>query len=117
MFDQLETPSAPESYKPAPKVIGMFRRIFSGEPDPSRISTCHIERANGILRQHIRRMGRLVNAFSKTLAGFQAAVALFVAWYNFCRVHSATRITPAMGSGLASSIWTVRELIETAVTD
>ncbi|MBI2889558.1 MAG: IS1/IS6 family transposase [Nitrospirae bacterium] len=114
VFGQPETPSAPEWYKPAPKVIGMFRRIFSGDPDPSRISTCHIERANGILRQHIRRMGRLVNAFSKKLDGFKAAVALFAAWYNLCRVHSATRVTPGMGSGITDHVWTVRELLEAA---
>jgi transposase-like protein/IS1 family transposase len=113
VFGQPET-GGPEWYKPAPKVIGMFRRIFSGNPDPSRISTCHLERMNGVFRQHIRRMGRLVNAFSKTKAGFKAAVALFVAWYNFCRVHSATRVTPAMGSGVATSVWTVRELLEAA---
>ena len=115
VFGQPEQ-GGPEWYKPAPQVIGMFRRLISGKPDPSRVSTSHIERANGILRQHIRRMGRLVNAFSKTVEGFQAAIALFVVWYNLCRVHSATRITPGMGSRITDHVWTVRELLESAAT-
>jgi hypothetical protein len=37
---------------------------------------------------------------------------LFFCFYNFCRVHRSIRMTPAMASGLADHIWTVRELVE-----
>jgi hypothetical protein len=43
-----------------------------------------------------RRFTRLTNAFSKKLENHCAAVALYAAHYNFCRVHEALRITPAM---------------------
>jgi hypothetical protein len=35
----------------------------------------------------------------------------YVAHYNFCRVHEALRVTPAMGQGIADHIWTVSELV------
>src|ERR1700730_8593828 len=42
-------------------------------------------------------------------------VSLWVAWYNFCRVNSAIRCTPAMQAGLATTIWTMRELPATGI--
>ena len=44
-----------------------------------------------------------------------AAVALYVAWYNLCRVHEALRITPAMALGVADHIWTIGELVDAAI--
>jgi len=42
--------------------------------------------------------------------------ALFVAWYNFARKHEALKgQTPAMASGLADHVWTIKELIERGV--
>jgi hypothetical protein len=31
-------------------------------------------------------------------------------YYNFCRVHSSLRVTPAMESGIANHVWTIAEL-------
>jgi len=44
----------------------------------------------------MRRFTRLTNAYSKKLTHLKAAVALHFADYNFCRVHSSLRVTPAM---------------------
>jgi hypothetical protein len=35
--------------------------------------------------------------------------------YNFCRVHEALRITPAMQLGLTDHIWSVAELLAAAL--
>jgi hypothetical protein len=43
-----------------------------------------------------------------------AAVALHFAYYNFCRVHSSLRVTPAMEAGITDHVWSVAELIATA---
>lgn len=67
--------------------------------------------ANLTVRMHLRRVTRLTNGFSKELANLQAAVAVFVAWYKFCRVHQTLRVTPAMEAGLTDYVWTVRELL------
>jgi len=37
-------------------------------------------------------------------------VALFFLYYNFCRVHSTLRVTPAMEAGISDHIWTIEEL-------
>lgn len=49
--------------------------------------------------------------FSKKWENLKSALALHFAWYNFCRVHSSLRLTPAMEAGIADHIWNVSELI------
>jgi hypothetical protein len=44
--------------------------------------------------QGLRR--KMTNGYSKKLRNHKAAVALYVAHYNLCRVHETLRITPAM---------------------
>jgi hypothetical protein len=63
------------------------------------------------MRMQMRRFTRLTNAFSKKLSHLKAAVALHFAYYNFCRMHSSLRVTPAMEAGLADYVWTIAELI------
>jgi transposase InsO family protein len=41
----------------------------------------------------------------------KAALALYFAWYNFCRVHSSLRVTPAMEARLTNHIWSFAELL------
>jgi hypothetical protein len=52
-----------------------------------------------------------VNAFSKSLDHLKAAVAPYMAWYNFVRVHQTLRVTPAMEAGITDHIWSVEELL------
>ncbi len=49
------------------------------------------------------------------ITSHEAAVALFVAHYNLCRVHETIRMTPAMALGVADHIWTIGELVEAAL--
>jgi len=42
----------------------------------------------------------------------EAAYALWFAYYNFCRVHKALRVAPAMESGIQNHVWTIGELID-----
>ena len=62
-----------------------------------------------------RRFTRLTNAFSKKLENHKAAVALYVAHYNLCRVHETLRITPAMQLGVTDHVWTISELVDAAL--
>jgi len=84
----------------------------SGNPDPERICTSIVERQNLSVRMGVRRFTRLTNAFSKKWENHWAAVVLWFAFYNFCRVHKSLRMTPAMAAGIADHIWSVRELLE-----
>ena len=62
----------------------------------------------------MRRFTRLTNGFSKKLENLKAAVAVFMAWYNFCRVHQTLRVTPAMEAGLTDHVWTIEEMVRLA---
>ncbi len=103
----------PDWYQPS-KVTATIPVVISGDPDIARISTSHVERANLSVRTHLRRFTRLSLGFSKTLEHLTAAIDLYMAFFNFCRVHQTLRVTPAMQAGLTDHIWTVQELLEAA---
>ena len=107
-YGQHDSPDA--RYSP-PKITEAISKVRLGKPDPEHISTSLVERQNLTMRMQIRRFTRLTNAYSKRLANLKAAVALHFAHYNFCRVHSSLRDTPAMEAGLADHVWTLRELL------
>src|SRR5258706_15078338 len=92
-----------------------FAKMEGDRGKPKHISTSYIERQNLTLRMQERRFTRLTNAFSKKLANHMGAVALYVAHYNFCRVHEALRVTPAMHLGVTDHVWTIGELVNAAL--
>lgn len=97
-------------YSPA-ACIGTRTGVLSGSPDPQHISTSYVERMNLTLRMGLRRFTRLTNAFSKKFENHCHAVAIYFAYYNFCRVHQTLSITPAMEAGLTDHVWTLAELV------
>ena len=107
-----EDQSKEKRYSPA-HCVGCKRRSVIGNPDPKKINTSHVERQNLTMRMQIRRLTRLTNAFSKKWENLWAALCLHFAYYNFCRIHSSLRVTPAMESGLTDRVWTIRELLAT----
>ena len=68
-----------------------------------------------ILRLQIRRFTRLTNAHSKKLENHGAAIALHFAHYNFARIHSTIRCTPAMAAGIATTVWSMDDLLDAAL--
>jgi IS1 family transposase len=104
------TVSGPDWFRPG-KVIAVRPLPVTGEPNPDRISTSHVERFNLTVRMHLRRFTRLTNAFSKSLEHLSAAIGLFVAWYNFCKIHQSVRVTPAMEAGITDHVWSISELL------
>jgi len=100
-------------YSPA-QVVAVSRDVVSGVP--AEISTSYVERQNLTMRMTSRRFTRLTNGFSKKLEHHEAAVSLYVAHYNFCRVHEAHgNMTPAMSLGIADHVWSLGELIDAAL--
>jgi IS1 family transposase len=96
-------------------VVGVRRHRLIGYQ--RRVCTSYVERGNLTVRMQQRRFTRLTNGFSKKLANHVAAVSLYVAHFNLCRVHEALRITPAMAIGITDHIWTIGELIDEALAD
>jgi IS1 family transposase len=101
---------AAHRYSPS-RVTGVQRIPVQGEPEVDLISTSIVERSNLSIRMSNRRHTRLTNAYSKKLRNHKAAMALFVAAYNLCRVHSSIRQTPAMALGVTDHVWSIEELI------
>lgn len=95
-------------------VVGVRRESVSGSPKRENISTSLVERSNLTLRMQSRRFTRLTKGFSKKLENHAAAVSLFIAHYNLCRVHESIRVTPGMSLGVTDHIWTIGELIDAA---
>ena len=88
--------------------------IQRGHPDMDQVTTNHVERVNLTLRTQLRRHTRRTSGHSKKLAHHEAAIALLIAHYNFCRVHESLCVTPAMEFGLTRHIWDIAELMEQA---
>jgi len=99
-----------QNYSP-PEVVETVTKIMIGDPDPSRICTSIVERSHLSMRTSIRRLTRLTNAFSKKWENLKAMLAIYFAFYNFCRIHSTIRCPPAMESGIPQHVWTLRELL------
>lgn len=106
--------TAPESargrYSPA-ECIGARKERIEGSPDPKHVSTSYAERQNLTMRMHMRRFTRLTNAFSKKVENHAYAVALHMMYYNFVRVHSKLRVSPAMAAGVSDRLWEIGDIV------
>ncbi len=97
-----------------PEITAIEKKAICGRPNFDLISTSYVERLNATTRLHMKRLARLTHAFSKKRENFTAAVGLHFAYYNFVRRHNTLRCTPAMAAGVASSFWSVGDLLEAA---
>lgn len=89
------------------------RQKIMGDPDPKHISTSYVERQNLTMRMAMRRFTRLTNAFSKKVENHAYQVALHFMHYNFCRIHTTLRVTPAMQAGVSDHVWSIEEMLQT----
>jgi IS1 family transposase len=103
-------PGGETRYSPA-ECTGCQKQVISGNPDPKRISTSYVERANLSMRMGLRRYTRLTNGHSKKLENHCAALAIFFMHYNFARIHSTIRCSPAMAAGVTSHLWSIAEIV------
>lgn len=108
------------------------RVALQNSPVSHEINTAGVERNNLTVRQHSRRLGRKVNAFSKDRDFLEYQLTLAFAYYHFVIPHRGLRqrlaqplptkgphatpkkwkqVTPAMAAGLTDHIWTMDELL------
>lgn len=98
------------SSRPA-ECTGIRKRRVEGNPEIAHVSTSHVERMNLSIRMQNRRFTRLTNAFSKKLDNHIHALALYFAFYNFCRFHKTLRVTPAMAAGITDRLWSLDDIV------
>lgn len=107
--------SAPENvkgrYSPA-ECTGIRKTRIEGNPDINHVSTSYAERQNLTMRMHMRRFTRLTNAFSKKVENHAYAVALHFMYYNFVRIHSSLKVTPAMAAGITDRLWEIADIVK-----
>lgn len=98
----------PGRYSP-PKVSGVQVTRVTGKS--GRVCPSYVERNTWTIRTALRRFTRLSNGFSRKLDNLRAAVALWLWYYNFCRIHGTTRVTPAMALGITDRLWDLADIV------
>ena len=104
-------PEAEKRYSPA-RGQGCDVKVVTGEPNPKHISTSYVERQNLTMLMSMRRFTRLTNAFSKKVEMHAHSVALHFMHYNFVKIHSTLRTTPAQATGVTDRLWEIEDLVE-----
>jgi len=102
--------SAKGRYSPA-DCTGARKERIEGDPDLAHVSTSYVERQNLTMRMHMRRFTRLTNTFSKKVENHAYAIAVHMMYYNFVRLHSKLRMTPAMAAGISDRLWEVMDIV------
>jgi len=114
------------------RVVGIKVRVVFGDPIETLAllgqSTSYIERTHLTMRLFHGRLTRKTLAFSKDVEMYRASAAWEDLVYNLARSLKTLRTeifgnpkrrwkqrSPAMASGLADHIWTVKELLTTVV--
>jgi hypothetical protein len=103
-------PEGERRYSP-PVCIGTIPTVVTGRPDSEHISTSFVERQNWTVRGTMRRYTRLSNGFSRKIENHMAAVALNYFAYNFIKIHSTLRVTPAIAAGVTNRLFDVSDLV------
>jgi IS1 family transposase len=107
------TPDAagPErKYSPG-ECCGTRKQRLLGKPIKALVSTSYVEKHNQTMRQHMKRFTRLTAAHSKKLENHVHMVALYTTWYNFARINSAVRMSPAMAARLTETLWDIGDIV------
>lgn len=60
---------------------------------------------------------RLTSAFSKKVENHAHAVALYMMYYNFVRIHKTLRVSPAMAAGVTNHLWEISDIAKLVEAD
>jgi len=97
-------------YSP-PEITVAIKTAITGEPRKDSICTSHVERGNLAMRTFMRRLTRLCLGFSMKLENRKHAISRYFACYNFVRIHSTMKTTPAVAEAITDRVWTLSELL------
>ena len=87
------------------------KQRFLGKPIKALVSTPHVEKHNQTMRRQMKRFARLTNGHSKKIDNHVHMVALYTTWYNFARINSAVRMSPAMAARLETRLWDIGDIV------
>ncbi len=105
-------------------LVSVETRATLGDLVPAP-GTIHVERFNGILRDHLNALTRKTHAFAKRDATWDALVSLAVWEHNWLRGHPALRralgphqfqpCSPAMALGVTETVWSWTAFLTTSI--
>jgi len=98
-------------YSPG-ECCGIRKHRVLGKPIKALVSTSYVEKHNQTMRQHMKRFSRLTAAHSKKLENHVHMVALYTCWYNFARINSSVRMSPAMAARLTERLWDIGDIVK-----
>ena len=97
------------------EVTHTIRKKVNGNPIKKNISTSIVERQNLTMRMSMRRFPRLAKNKKKKWDNLNYMLAIYFAYYNFCRSHKTLNdATPAMAANLTNTIWSLKDLLVSA---
>lgn len=97
-------PKGPSGQKRKADAIRKPRKFF--------VSTSYVEKHNQTMRQHMKRFARLTAGHSKKIDNHVHMVALYTCWYNFARINSSVRMSPAMAAHLTERLWDIGDIVK-----
>lgn len=113
--------NATMAYTPS-EMVGTTRRGITGLNfhEERSICTSHVERHNLTIRTLLKRFTRLSLGFSKKLENLEAAVSMFLAYYNFVwrtQLPEGGRLRrpAAMLAGVVDTLWSFENLYDNAM--
>jgi hypothetical protein len=60
----------------------------------------------------MKRFTRPTASHSKKIDNHVHMVALYTTWYNFARINSAVRMSPAMAAHLTERLWAIADIVK-----
>jgi IS1 family transposase len=90
---------------------GIMGKKIQGRPDARYVSTSFVESHNQKIRQQNRRFTRLTAGHSKKFENHCHHLAIYFLFYNFARIHSTLRMSPAMAAGLSKTLWDLSDIV------
>lgn len=107
-----ENPGNATEHRYSPGICeGTYAKKITGKPDARHVSTSYVESHNQKMRAHMRRFTRLTAGHSKKFANHCHALALYFAYYNFVKVHTTLRVSPAMRAGIETRLWEMTDIV------
>ena len=91
--------------------IGLLRAA-DYKRELKRSITNRIETHNGNIRQHVSRLTRKTRCFSKSEERLKQHLTLFFFYYNFIKVHTSLKTTPAVFAEISDKPFTFDVLID-----
>lgn len=92
-------------------VLTIEKKLQTGSPDPSGISTSKVERQNLSMRMGMRRYTRKTNGNSRKIEYHRSMLAIYFMYHNFIRVNGILKTTPAVAIGITNRSWKFEELL------